>query len=79
MLKIILRFLLLIEVMLFFIGYYIKSSNPKQGNFIVGIAVLGMAFVLLPFFLYMRYKKKKLSEYMFPKDLPKSNNSSKEN
>jgi len=80
MLKIILRLLLFIELILFSIGYFLKNSNSKQGDFIVGIAVLGMAFVLLPLFLYTRYKDKKLSQYMFPKDPPlRQNENGKEN
>jgi len=79
MLKFILRLLLLIEVVLFLVGYFIKSTNPTKGNFIVGIAVLGMAFILLPFFLFIRYKNKKLSQYMFPKDPVQSDKKDVEN
>jgi len=67
MLKVVLRILVAIEIILFSIGFYLKNTNPQKGNFIVGLAVLGMAFILLPFFLYTRYKNKKLSQYMFPK------------
>jgi len=66
--KIVLRILLVIEAGLFVWGFYLKSSNPTKGNFILGVAVLIMAFILLPFFLYTRYKDKKLSQYIFPKD-----------
>jgi len=79
MLKFILRLLLFIEVGLLSVGFYLKNANPTKGNFIVGIAVLGMAFILLPFFLFIRYKNKKLSQYMFPKDPIQSDKKDVEN
>ncbi len=78
MLKIILRLLLFIELILFSVGYFFKNSNSKQGDFIIGIAVFGMAFVLLPFFLYVRYKDKNLSQYLFPKDPIKKDKNDRE-
>jgi len=78
MLKIILRLLFFIEIGLFLVGFYLKNTNATNGNFIVGIAVLGMAFILLPFFLYTRYKNKKLSQYIFPKDSVKQDKNNKE-
>ncbi|MCF6213406.1 MAG: hypothetical protein L3J45_05205 [Flavobacteriaceae bacterium] len=69
--KTLLKFLVVAEIGLLILGFYIKETNVQKGDFIIGIGVLILAFVILPFFLYTRYKDKKLSEYMFPKDKPK--------
>lgn len=66
--KLILRLLLAINSFGLLFGYYVKSTNEHRGEFYIGLSVLMLAFVLLPFFLYMRFKDKKLSQFMFPKD-----------
>jgi len=75
--KKVLKIVLTIDLLLFFWGSYSQSTFPKRGALIVGIAVTIMAFVILPLFLYTRYKDKKLSQYLFPKEPPKSSNASK--
>ncbi len=77
--KIILKLLLAINGAGLLFGYYIKSSNPLRGDFYIGLSVLMLAFILLPFFLYTRFKDKKLSQYKFPKDLPKHENPHQKN
>lgn len=73
--KLILRLLLAINSSGLLFGYYIKSTNEQRGDFYIGLSVLMLAFVLLPFFLYTRFKDKKLSQYMFPKEPPKQKES----
>ena len=69
--KTLLKLLLLAEMALLIWGFYTKQTDIQKGDVIIGSAVLILAFVLMPFFLYTRYKDKKLSEYMFPKEGPK--------
>jgi len=69
--KTLLKFIFIVDLLLFVWGFYTKSSLEKKGNFIVGCAVLIMAFIVLPMFIYIRAKDRKLSEYLFPKDPPK--------
>ncbi len=72
--KTLLKLLLLAEMALLIWGFYTKQTDIQKGDVIIGSAVVMLAFVLMPFFLYTRYKDKKLSEYMFPKEGPKKNN-----
>ncbi|MDH3381249.1 MAG: hypothetical protein OEL54_00985 [Flavobacteriaceae bacterium] len=46
-------------------GYYIKSDAPQDGEKIIGIGVLLFAFVLMPLFIYLRYKGRDLSHLTF--------------
>jgi len=62
------RTLLTIILILLGIGFYLMSSNNQQGNFLVGIAVLLFALVLMPLFLFHRYRGKKMTDYMLTKE-----------
>lgn len=51
-------------------GYYINGENPGEGEKYIGIGVLIFAFILMPLFVYHRYKNKDLRNYSF-KDFSK--------
>lgn len=44
-------------------GFYIKSTGDANGEIIIGLGVLMIAFVLMPLFIYHRYKNKDLSSF----------------
>jgi hypothetical protein len=44
-------------------GYYLKSIGNFDGEIVIGIGVLMVAFVLMPLFIYHRYKNKDLSNF----------------
>ncbi len=76
--KTLLKLIFLGNILLFIWGFYTQTYMPKRGALLIGIAVVIMAFVNLPLFLYTRYKDKKLSEYIFPSKPPQRENTSKE-
>ena len=50
-------------------GFYFRMNNELLlGDRIIGIAVLCSAFILMPIFLYVRWKGKKLSDYTLTKE-----------
>lgn len=50
-------------------GFYMKSSgNELTGDRIVGIAVLSIAFILMPLFIFYRSKGKKFKDYMLTQE-----------
>jgi hypothetical protein len=51
-------------------GYYINGENIGEGEKYIGVGVLILAFILLPLFVYHRYKNKDLRNYSF-KDFSK--------
>lgn len=50
-------------------GFYFRmNDNMILGDRIIGIAVLASAFILMPIFLYVRWKGKNLKDYTFTKE-----------
>lgn len=66
--KLFIKVLAIIVVSLLGIGLYMQSKSMPQGEKIIGISVLLLTFVLLPFFLYYRFKNKNLKDYMLTKE-----------
>jgi len=46
-------------------GYYVNYSDQGQGEKFIGLGVIIFAFILMPVFIYHRYKNKDLSQYSF--------------
>lgn len=67
------RFLLVVIIGLIAYGYYIKETVGQLGDKYVGIAVLIIAFVFLPLFIYHRYRNKKLSDFKIDMDKIREN------
>ena len=45
-------------------GFYFRLNDDViLGDKIIGVAVLASAFILMPIFLYVRWKGKKLEDY----------------
>lgn len=44
-------------------GFYIKEQGDFSGEIIIGIAVLIIAFILMPLFIFHRYKDKDLKNF----------------
>lgn len=45
------------------IGFYIMEDDQALGDRIVGLSVLAAVFILLPMFLVLRWRGKKLKDY----------------
>ena len=43
--------------------YYRLNDDMLLGDRIIGLSVLAFAFILMPIFLYVRWKGKKLEDY----------------
>lgn len=56
-------------------GFYIKNTTTgTEGDKWIGIGVMLSALVLMPVFLWHRYKNKKLEDYMFKFDKKNTEN-----
>ncbi|TVZ25952.1 hypothetical protein JM83_0894 [Gillisia sp. Hel_I_86] len=67
--KLIIKILAISILIAIGIGFYFRMNNEMiLGDRIIGIAVLASAFILMPIFLYVRWKGKKLSDYTFSKE-----------
>jgi len=58
-----LQFLFAAIILLIAYGLFIKVNNEQLANRYIGFAVLALAFVFLPLFIYFRYKGKDLKKY----------------
>ena len=63
--KIVLRIVLFIVVGFIVFGYVINYLNNGEGEKFIGIGILILTFILMPLFIYHRYKNKDLSQYTF--------------
>ncbi len=62
------RLLLILLIITFAIGFYLKHMDKHYADIVIGIAVMVFAFILMPAFLIHRSKKRKLSDYALTKD-----------
>lgn len=75
MLKIIVYIVFFIVIVTIGTGYYIKSDSVAEGEKIIGIGVLLFAFLLMPLFIYLRYKDKDLSKFRLNQNQKEEENS----
>lgn len=62
--KYILRLLLLSFFTLVGYGYFLKNSGNSDGDKWIGIGVLILSLVLMPLFIYHRYRNKNIKDYV---------------
>ena len=61
--KILLKILLLLVLILWTIGGYFYVLNDEKSAKFMGFGVITLTFVLMPLFIYHRYKGKDLTKY----------------
>ncbi len=67
--KYIIRTLFIAIVVLICVGYYFKNSGDHTtGDKLVGVAILAASFILMPIFIYHRWKNKKVKDYMLTEE-----------
>ncbi len=67
--KYIIKILLVLIVILVGVGYYFKNTGDHiTGDKLVGIGILGASFILMPLFIYHRWKDKKAKDYMLTEE-----------
>lgn len=50
------------------IGFYIKPVDEATGNLIIGLTLMAGFFVLMPLFIYHRWKNRSVKDYMLTKE-----------
>lgn len=66
--KHVLRLLLLTFFGLITYGYFLKSEINPEGDKWIGLGVLLLSLVLMPLFIFHRYRKKNIKDYVLKKD-----------
>ncbi len=62
--KKVLLILFVLDLLGFVIGFSIVSNKPNLGNQLIGFSLLVLMFFIVPVFLYMRYSKKRASDFV---------------
>ena len=47
-----------------FVGAYLINSEHPKAQIIMGLGVMYMSFILMPIFIYFRYKDNKYEKYI---------------
>ncbi len=50
------------------IGFYIKLDDEATGNLIIGLTLMVSFFILMPLFIYHRWKNRSVKDYMLNKE-----------
>ena len=67
--KYVIRILFVAIVLLVCIGYYFKNTGDHaKGDIWVGLGVLIASLILMPLFIYHRWKNKKVKDYMLTEE-----------
>ena len=62
--KIALKILFIGFILTLIIGFYLKSSNHPKADIIIGLDVLFLSFILMPLFIFYRYRNGKYKKYV---------------
>ena len=65
MIKRIIQIVLIVVVLSIVTGLFLKKTDNPIADKIIGSGVLLLVFVLLPLFLYYRYKDKNIEDFQF--------------
>lgn len=78
--KLLLKILFIVFILWMAVGGYLEYSEHPKGKVVVGLGVLYLSFILMPLFIYYRYRDGKYKKYVIKDDLffPKNQEKSKE-
>ena len=73
--KNLLKILFVVFALWMSIGGYLEYTEHPKGKVVMGLGVLYLSFILMPIFIYWRYKDGKYKKYVIKDDLffPKKN------
>ncbi|HET8803011.1 MAG TPA: hypothetical protein VFM72_00425 [Aequorivita sp.] len=66
--KYFLTILFILVIIALGIGFYIKPEDEETGNLIIGLTLMAGFFVLMPLFIYHRWKNRSVKDYMLTKE-----------
>lgn len=61
--RFVLTTLLILVVVGMTYGYFLKEAGDFDGEILMGIGVLVIAFIIMPLFIFHRYKNKDMSSF----------------
>ncbi len=65
--KYLLQILFLITIVGLSYGFYLKPDNLAKGDLVIGLSLVLGFFIVMPLFIYHRWKGKNVKDYMLSK------------
>ena len=50
------------------LGFYVKPDDPSTGDLMIGLSLVGGFFIVMPLFIYHRWKDRNVQDYMLNKE-----------
>lgn len=69
--KTLVKILFIIFLIWMIIGVYLLNTQHQKAQIVMGLGVLYMSFILMPVFIYHRYRKGKYKKYIINNDQQK--------
>ncbi|RPD96653.1 hypothetical protein EGM88_09835 [Aureibaculum marinum] len=69
--KTLLKILFILFLVGLTVGGYLKYQNQPEGEIVIGLSILFLSFILMPLFIFYRFKNGKYKKYVVD---PKSKN-----
>jgi uncharacterized protein YneF (UPF0154 family) len=66
--KHLIKFLLFISFIGLCSGFYIKDENTVSGDYLIGLSLMLLMFIIMPLFIYNRWKNKDIKDYMLTEE-----------
>ncbi|MCH7783981.1 MAG: hypothetical protein IIB06_00995 [Bacteroidetes bacterium] len=66
--KYLLSTLLVMVIIGICLGFYIKPDHRETGDLIIGLSIVVGFFILMPLFIYHRWKNRSVKDYMLTKE-----------
>lgn len=66
--KYLIKFLLIISFIGLCFGFYVKPENNVSGDYLIGVSLMLLMFIVMPLFIYNRWKNKDIKDYMLTEE-----------
>ena len=66
--KYLIKFLLIISFIGLCLGFYVKPENNVCGDYLIGVSLMLLMFIVMPLFIYNRWKNKDIKDYMLTEE-----------
>ena len=66
--KYLIKFLLIISFIGLCLGFYVKPENNVSGDYLIGVSLMLLMFIVMPLFIYNRWKNKDIKDYMLTEE-----------
>jgi uncharacterized membrane protein (DUF485 family) len=66
--KIFLKILLIVFLVWMCVGFYLLENSHEKAKIVMGLGVFFLSFILMPIFIYHRYKNGRYKKYIISDD-----------